>query len=203
MTPRNTNEESGFVLLMTVIIVSIVLAIGLSILEISLKELQLSSLTRESEEAFHASNAGLECVRYWRNVQVAGGDAALNDYEEEGVTISGTECSSAAISDYAPAAVSSVDYDAGTAYAQRYQYEYTWGAGNDRCTEVDVIVAVSSPISSFTVANADLPAKFPTTSDFVCAPGGRCTLAFVQGFSSSCANKSTFGTIQREVLLRF
>lgn len=60
----NSNER-GFTLLISIIISSLILAIGLSILNITLKEFILSSIARESEYAFYAADAGMECALYW------------------------------------------------------------------------------------------------------------------------------------------
>jgi hypothetical protein len=62
---KNTNK--GYTLLFSVIISSLVLAVGISILSISKKEFALSSSARESAYAFYAADSGLECVLYHDN----------------------------------------------------------------------------------------------------------------------------------------
>lgn len=62
--PGNTRER-GFTLLLAVLITGIVLAIGLAILSVTLKEFLLSSLARESAVSLSAADAGMECARYW------------------------------------------------------------------------------------------------------------------------------------------
>ena len=59
-------KESGFALLITLIVVGVVLSVGLSILDLSIRQVRLSTNAKESELAFHAANAGMECARYWR-----------------------------------------------------------------------------------------------------------------------------------------
>lgn len=59
------NSQSGFALLLAVLISTIVLAIGISILNLSLKEYVFSGIGRESEIAFYAADAGMECALYW------------------------------------------------------------------------------------------------------------------------------------------
>lgn len=63
----NTNCETngGFTLLLSVLIASLILTIGLSILNIAFKELTLSSSARESVIAFYAADSGAECALYW------------------------------------------------------------------------------------------------------------------------------------------
>ena len=207
---KHNNE--GFALLISVIVTSIVLAIGLSILDLTLKELRLSTLSEGSEEAFHAANAGVECARYWRNT-ADDDDNGLNDFEDgRDVTI---ECfgggQTGSDADSVP-----VDSVASEAAAWRYTFTQDWQAGVDRCSEIDLIVIISGDgvneatglprNESATVDRNDVPESYPDTTDIVCPTGGLCTLAFVQGYNISCPNPGDpfpRGTLQREVLLRF
>ena len=59
------NNHSGFTLLIAILVIGIVLAIGLSILNITLKEYILSGIARESAIALNAADAGMECALYW------------------------------------------------------------------------------------------------------------------------------------------
>jgi hypothetical protein len=60
-----TKKKNGFAILYSVLIASILLAIGLAILNITIKELLFSSLGRESQFAFYAADTGAECALYW------------------------------------------------------------------------------------------------------------------------------------------
>lgn len=60
-----TVRERGFTLLYAVLISSILLAIGIAIFEITVRELRLSSVVRESQYAFYAADSGIECALYW------------------------------------------------------------------------------------------------------------------------------------------
>ena len=59
-------KNAGIALLMTVMVLSVVLSVTLAIVELTLQQLALSVDSRDSEVAFHAANAGLECARYTR-----------------------------------------------------------------------------------------------------------------------------------------
>jgi hypothetical protein len=61
----NIKKNKGFALLFSVLIASLLLTIGLSILSIALKELDISSATERSIHAFYAADSGVECVKYW------------------------------------------------------------------------------------------------------------------------------------------
>jgi len=58
-------RRTGFTLLLSLIVVSILLSIGLGIFEVIMREIRISSIGRESQIAFYAANAGAECAFYW------------------------------------------------------------------------------------------------------------------------------------------
>ena len=52
-------------MLFAVLVSSVLLSIGLSIFNLTIKELSLSSSGRESQFAFYAADSGAECALYW------------------------------------------------------------------------------------------------------------------------------------------
>ncbi len=65
MIYKNSKLNKGYTLLFAVLVSSLVLAVGISILNISKKEFLLSSSARESTTAFYAADSGLECAVYF------------------------------------------------------------------------------------------------------------------------------------------
>jgi hypothetical protein len=61
------STSSGYTLLFAMIVASIVLAIGVSLLTISRKEFDLSSSATQSSNAFYAADSGIGCAEYWDN----------------------------------------------------------------------------------------------------------------------------------------
>ncbi|MEI6480191.1 MAG: hypothetical protein WCO12_01550 [bacterium] len=59
------NLVSGFTILFAVLVSSIVLALGLGIVAITMKEVQLSGAGRDSQLSFYAADSGAECGFYW------------------------------------------------------------------------------------------------------------------------------------------
>ncbi len=57
--------QSGFTLLFAVLISSLVISIGATIISIALRQTILSGTSRESQYAFYAANTALECAHYW------------------------------------------------------------------------------------------------------------------------------------------
>ncbi len=54
--------NKGYTLLFAVLVAALVLAVGISILNISKKEFLLATSSRDSSEAFYAADAALECA---------------------------------------------------------------------------------------------------------------------------------------------
>src|ERR1035437_6763200 len=61
------STSSGYTLLFAMIVASIVLALGVSILTISRKEFALSSSATQSTNSFYAADSGIGCAEYWDN----------------------------------------------------------------------------------------------------------------------------------------
>lgn len=178
--------QNGFALLMSLIVVSVVVSIGLTILDLTLKQLSLSTNSKDSESAFHAANAGLECARYWRekasSTMEVGGDISPACF---GVPL--TE------------AVSVVPATLGNAYL--YEMEANW-TDSSRCSEMSTLVIVSDYVSTTTVSGMEaLVDGYPSGDVKECAPGALCTVISIRGYSRGCSQISVAGTVQREVLL--
>jgi len=66
--PKTKNEINktvqGFTLLFASLIGSLVFTIGIAILNISLKQLSLTTAGRESQQAFYSADAGVECALF-------------------------------------------------------------------------------------------------------------------------------------------
>lgn len=55
----------GFTLLFASLVASLLLAVGLAIFDITLKEVILSSTARDSAYAIYTADTGIECAFYW------------------------------------------------------------------------------------------------------------------------------------------
>lgn len=60
-----TNTPRGFTLLIAVVLTSVLLSVGLALLDIALKQVTLSSTARQSQYAFYAADSAMECALYW------------------------------------------------------------------------------------------------------------------------------------------
>lgn len=71
LLPSSKKQQPGFTILFAVIVSALVLSIGLSIANITLKQIKISSLGRESQIAFYGADSGSECVLYYDLVEGA------------------------------------------------------------------------------------------------------------------------------------
>jgi hypothetical protein len=187
--PLHNKQSQGFALLMALIVVSVVISIGLSVLDLTMKQVRLSTNSKDSEIAFHAANAGLECARYWQAVSTT--------TMEAGASIS-PSCFGVSAGSVSGVPVSATD---GTAH--QYTFEIEWGTSpNQRCSKINMLSIVSDLSAESTVAgmNTLMPGyAYGDTKD--CEAGGRCSVLSVQGYSRPCGEIGAQGTVQREVLL--
>ena len=196
----NTNG-SGFALLMTLIVVTVVISIGLTVLDLSIKQVRLSTNSRDSETSFHAANAGVECARYIRRTESANMEVGNN------IT---PACFGGTLSTDTHSQITTSISGDGQAF--KYIYDFSWGSvGEPRCTEVITLVASATPIvgaslgSGLIVSNmtSHIAGYSSPTNSWSCAAGERCTVLSVKGYNRSCSPTYGYGTIEREVLLQF
>jgi type II secretory pathway pseudopilin PulG len=187
-------SESGFALLMALVVIAVVISIGLSVLDLSIKQVRLATNAKDSEISFHAANAGMECARYWRK--------AASSTMERGNAIAPT-CFSVSPDTNTRSQISSGVTGNGNVYL--YSYKFTWGTSpNQRCSDIVTLVASSTPLGAGLTINSmtnHVPG-YPS-SQKTCAAGERCTVVSVRGYNRPCSTATGYGTVQREVLLQY
>ena len=72
MKIKISKNKKGFTLLFSVLLITLILAVGASIINVALKETILSGVGRESQYAFYAANTGIECAMYWDRLSTLG-----------------------------------------------------------------------------------------------------------------------------------
>lgn len=66
----NKAKQRGVAILFAILLVSIVLTVGMTLLNITLRQLILSSIARESQFAFYAADSGRNCARHYDSLLV-------------------------------------------------------------------------------------------------------------------------------------
>lgn len=189
----NQTPESGFVLLLTLVIVSIILAIGLSMLHITLKQLTLSNLARESEIALHAASTGIECMQFHRSQPVTR-QLLLNEDSDTGDTSAPVlVCAD----EVALTSGTSHDIDIGSGELL-YGYQYRYTVDTDKCVDTSIYLMDLDDATSN--VNWTLSENLDTIS---CDAGNLCTTIFSRGYNHSCDNLDNIFTVERELTIQF
>lgn len=123
---NGAHATRGFTLLIAVLVAGIVLSIGLAILNLTIKEFTLSSIVRESQIAFSAADAGMECALYW--------DGLPRDRFNTGAAPATISCGGADVSEYGGGSTALVG---GNSYGVPNEFEVRWGTP-EVCARVEV-----------------------------------------------------------------
>ena len=188
------NVKRGFALLLAIVIISIVLAIGLSILNITLKQLTLSSTVRDSETAIHVAQSALECIRFYRKAPVTG-----DEFLDGGTILPSISCSSIATLVAAGSSASTpISITGGTVYKYVYQFDWelgTAGIADDACSETSLYhidASINTGPASYNFINEGI-------DNITCTSGRMCTVIFSRGFNRQCSDIVSIRTVQREM----
>lgn len=186
---RVHEQQKGFALLLALIISSVVLAIGISILDISISQITLSSTSRESEYAFQAAHAGVDCIWYWRNEE-------SENYEGFTTPFPVINC----FGKNAKSATRSTLYADSDAHAKAFSYLFDWGDPL-RCTSVEMVI--------MNAHDKDLTLNFVNEAvgdegEKVCLESNVCTIIFSRGYNRACDElKTSIFSLQREITVEF
>ncbi|MEX0917627.1 MAG: pilus assembly PilX N-terminal domain-containing protein [Candidatus Paceibacterota bacterium] len=191
METEHRTAQEGFALLITLIIVSVLLAVGLSLLNITLKQFTLSSTARESELAFHVANAGLECMQYHRTVP-ATRTILLNEDGNPSADAPTLSCTGR----YQIYAASNHQNLSDSRVA--YNYIYRYDIDGEQCIEASMHLLDARESGSGITRTVN--EGFETIS---CPAGVLCTTIFSRGFNRGCSDLSSLRTVQREITIEF
>lgn len=192
MNNTHTYNKRGFILLLSVLVAGIVLAVGLSILSIALKQFKISSIGVSSELAFQAANAGLECVRYWDisnngnkfDVGVASGNVDCFDEFHKAVLIKGNQGR----------------VDSGDEQTLQFSWDND-GRGSEVCTDISVWKFYEDPADDGDTNGPSMSSVIGYSSS--CSEGVECTVIRSRGYNRACADLDTKRTVERELFMRY
>lgn len=179
-SPRKPQpSQAAFALLITIVVISVVLAIGISLLNITVKQISLSITGRDSEVAFHAAQAGIECVQQM-----------LNSYDYISVppppSIACITSNSVTLATEPPPQPN----------VEQRSFEIDWNNGDvDVCTQADLyLIDATAGAVMVNFTNQGLPS-------YNCANGDFCVAAFSRGYNRPCNQLNSLRTVQREITI--
>ncbi len=176
--------------MITLVVVSVVLAIGLSLLFVTTKQYLLAVTAIESEKSFQSAQIGLECMRYHRG-QPATRSQLL---KEDGATPPALACAGVNSSNLAQ---STTIYNDSGRLLYNYRYQYT--IDGNLCAEPSLYIA------DLREATVDL--EYDVTGEGLgtieCTAGTICTVVFARGYNRPCDQLDSIFTIQREITIQY
>ncbi len=191
MNKLSNTVDRGFALLITLVVVSVVLAIGLSLLFVTTRQYVLAVMAIESEKAFQAGQIGMECLRYWRNQP-----EVVAEFLRDGTYPNPLECAGVS---------SAVVESSGTPFSDGhwlYYYLYSFDLSGDRCIQPAIYIADlrnytgDEEVLELTISGEGL-------STINCAAGTVCTAIFSRGYNRPCDQLDSIYAIQREITIQF
>ena len=200
-------HKKGFALLLSIIIASVVLAIGIALLKISISQLQLSATGRESETAFQAAQSMAECLMYHRYHTPDWFTAKPGDVEPPNTPDAPAPLLNAPVIDCMGGgpieSSASVIQNTDGHHVVKFHYVYDWGSPDQRlCSSGDMYVMV--PLDDSWVSLSVPGASFGPDGDGrkQCPAGSICTIFIVQGYNRPCAElQSSLFAVQRELTI--
>ena len=183
-------QQNGLALLITMLLMSVLLGISTSLLNVTLKQYQLSGIARSSEIAFHAANAGIECLSYHDlTLAVAG----VSKFDVPGVAgNTSPEVASISCMDNKTSADIEPTNNGTITSGEEQRFEFEWGSPAV-CTNVSIykfhsdsgVVPVETDGQVFRAGG--------------CPQGSTCTVIRSRGYNTGCASLANPRTVEREL----
>ena len=198
MSTRIQNNQSGITLLITLLLMGVLLGIGATLLNITLKQLQLSSIALESEIAFQAANAGVECALYYDFVDPGHPFDVFGDGKEQAnapsISCMGSPLVSAAddVSSSGKAdedeSSTNTKHNGKAASGDEQRFRFEW---SNRCTEVSVYKFFEDYGKDPDDIGIEVKVNGEKMRDAECPEGSECTVIQSRGYNVACGDINT------------
>ena len=176
---RKGESKSGLSLVIALIVATVALAVGLSLLDVTLRQFILSGVARDSEISFHAAYAGIECARF-QDIQ---NDSYAVPHSGVGVTCMGDPANTAAA-------------NSGDEQLFEHEWQITATPLVTACTEVSVFKFNGPDTIPGDIIGGDTPADNRS-----CSSGSVCTVIQSRGYNVACSDVGTTQTVERQVVV--
>lgn len=187
-------DERGITLLITLLLMGVLLGVSTSLINITLKQYQLSGIALASEIAFQAANAGLECALYHDFPAAGVSPFAVPDDGSEQAVAPNIDCmgvnASSDDGSNLPNYSDANETDGKSMSGGEQRFEFTWGSDPDAADKLCSIVSVYK----FSSGGSDVPVTIGNR-DFrggdPCPAGSVCTVIQARGYNVPCNQIST------------
>ena len=181
------NINKGFALFVAVITMSVLLLVSFAIMNITLKEMELSTTARDSQYAFYASDAGLECALYWDSVNNKYGGSIFATSSVHSVDCSNVDISQTTVPTF------NGSEGVGTSQASSFTIDFSSAfPATPYCAKVVVTKTV------FAAKIIGAPLADPPTDD---VPASYNTTIYSSGYNT--CNTNSVNRVERSVLFSY
>jgi hypothetical protein len=190
-------SERGIALLITLLLITVLLGVSSSLLNITLKQFQFASIGLASEMSFQAANAGMECI-------------LAHDYLDQDLSTPNSLESKFDIGQSRPniscMGVSSPGSGPVVVSGSEQAYEFSWDDAMvtntpSLCTRVSIFKFYEDPAADGNTQGPDMNAALRRSG--FCAEGVNCTVVQSRGYNVACASINNPRTIERELTQRY
>lgn len=198
-------NQEGIALLITLLLMGVLLGISTALLAVTLKQFQLSGITFQSEKAFQAANAAMECANFYLTPKA--GDSIFFD----AAVVTKTRIPAGAFFCFNQAnAIDEVggtvgsEYDADDEDFNEQRFQFTWGTGSDKvCSEFSVYIFHNPQVGGVDASEAIdviVHGSLPLRND--CPEGGTCSVVEARGYNVACEDMDAGGrVVEREFIV--
>jgi len=190
------HPERGIALLITLLIMTVLLGVSASLLNVTLKQFQFSAIGLSSEMAFQAANAGMECFLYQDYMLYP--DSRF-DVNGDGTAVppeAGVTCAGEVSNDL-------VNGGNDVMSGEEQRFRYTWGDPT-LCTDVSIYKYYEIGTIDGDSVGPDMSASLGRAGN--CPEDVVCTVVRSRGYNVACpAGSDPFPlrTIEREITQRY
>ncbi len=185
-------QEDGITLLITLLLMGVLLGVSASLLNITIKQFQLSGIAAASEMAFQASNAGIECALY-HDFKTTGSPFDVPDDGSEQSSRPSIDCMG--LTGVLADDTEDDDTDGKMKSGEEQRFQFSWGeVPYEICTDVSVYkFSSASGVVDVSVDGVDMR---PSAD---CPAGSVCTVIQSRGYNTSCSDITGGGrVVERE-----
>ena len=187
LSKQKRASERGMTLLVTIFLMSILVAITASLLNVTLKQYLISGISEESEIAFHAADAGLLCAVYYDKSVTANGNSFDVEPPQGGpVTINcmgvGASSNGAALS------------------GEEQRFTFDWGPGLCSIVSVYKFNELASADGDNIGPDVTIVPELNGRPTRRCPEDTECSVIVSRGYNRSCGpSLSGLRTVEREI----
>ncbi len=193
-------SERGIALLITLLVMTVLLGISSSLLNVTLKQFQFSAIGLQSEIAFQAANAGMECILY-HDYLLFTMNMSRFDVNDDGTGVppeSNVPCVGTDADDEVggngsfTSLVNNLPGEVESGEEQRFEFDWP---NTYMCSEVSIY--------KFSDADDDQSMLGALGRAGTCTAGTVCTVIRSRGYNVSCGDIANPRTIERELTQRY